>query len=379
MTEHRTRRAFLAGSATAAALGLAGCTGTRGTGGNPTETTGESPASTETETSDSVSGQMTIFHAGSLEPPMSMAEKPFEQKYNIDVDREAKGSVGSTKKITEQGRSVDVLGVADFRLIRDLMMPKFADWYGVFATNAMTVIYTDDSKYADEFGPNTWWDILSRDDVKMAHSDPAVDPNGYRSVMSMRLGANKLDGNRLYNQSTAKALQQNADVGAGTETELIAQVKAGALDYAWEYQSAGATHDVQTVDLQPHVDLSKATQKYANHYAKVSVSAGGNTFTGAPIAYGMTVPSVAKNPEAGAAWVEYFATKPGRQILEKAGFVPIEPIVVPTATESAVPERVKTYAKAQASLGPLQLNPKESGSSTNSLAPIHPTLEAAYR
>lgn len=369
MVAHRSRRAFLAGCGAAALPGLAGCAdivggGGRGGGGGGGGGRGrDSPGSPGGEESpDAVDGRMTIFHAGSLEAPMGRAEQPFEQRYGIDVDREAKGSVGSTRKITDQGRSADVLGVSDFRLVRDLMVPEFAAWYTVFATNAMTVVYTADSKYADEFGPDTWWDVLAREDVRVAHSDPAVDPNGYRSVMAMRLGARKLGGSRLYDPATAETLQQNAEVGAGTETELIGQIQAGALDYAWEYQSAGTTHDVQTVDLQAHVDLSKVSQKYATHYGRVSVSAGGRTFTGAPIAYGMTVPAVATNPRAGAAWVEYFATAPGRTILEERGFVPIQPVVVPSATEDAVPERVLTHATAKASLGPLQLDPKRSTS-----------------
>lgn len=361
MVTQRSRRAFLASGGTVALLGATGCTGNGGGGGGDGDSTG---TSAERGTPDAVGGQLTIFHAGSLEAPMGKAEKPFERTYGIAVDREAKGSVGSTKKITELGRSADVLGVSDFRLIRDVMMPEFADWYGVFATNAMTVGYTSDSKYADEFGPDTWWDVLSRGDVRVAHSDPAIDPNGYRSVMTMRLGATELDGTRLYDRATAERLQQNAEVEAGTETELLGQLQAGALDYAWEYQSAGTTHAVQTVDLQPHVDLSKFSQKYANHYATVSVSAGGTTYTGAPIAYGMTVPSVAKNPRAGAAWVEYFGTQPGRTILTESGYNPIQPVIVPSSTESAVPERVMNHAKAKASLGPLQLTPGRSSSIT---------------
>jgi molybdate/tungstate transport system substrate-binding protein len=335
-TDDVGRRSFLAAAGGAVSLGLAGCIAPSGGSGS--------------------GGSLTAFHAGSLAPPFSTAESKFEDETGIDVTREAKGSVGSTKKITEEGRSAEILGVSDFRLIRDMMLQEYSDWYGIFATNAMAIGYTDDSKYADEFSKGNWWEVLSRDDVAVAHSDPAVDPNGYRSVMAMKLGAIEFEGSTLYDKETAKALQKNAKITSGTETDLIGQLESGALDYAWEYASAGATHEeLNVVQLQPHVNLAKATDAYANHYAKAKVNAGGNTYTGAPIAYGITVPSVAENPEAGAKWVEYMTTGDGKGIMEDSGFSTVSPMVVPESTKSSVPDSVMDGAEAKSSLGPLEL------------------------
>ncbi|MFC6726022.1 extracellular solute-binding protein, partial [Halobium palmae] len=324
------------------------------TGGGEGTTEGETTTGSETTGSDA-SGELTVFHAGSLAPPFEAAETQFEEELDAQVNREAKGSVGSTKKITEEGRKADVLGVSDFRLLRDMLLPDYGNWYSVFATNAMTITYTDQSTGADEVGPDNWWEVLARDDVTFAHSDPAVDPNGYRSVMTMQLGAIEFEGETLFDESTSQTLIDKAQIPSGTETELLAQLQTGKLDYAWQYQSAGATRDVQTIDLQPAVDLSKATQKYADHYAKAEVEAGGTTYTGAPIAYGLTVPSVAPNPELGAKWVEYMVTEPGKEILTDSGFEPVSPAVVPESTEGEVPERVMSHAEARSSLGPLEL------------------------
>jgi len=338
MTEQRTRRGFLATTGAAAAVGLAGCASLTGSG-------------------DGGGGDsITIFHAGSLGAPWEEAEAKFEDEYDIEVDREPAGSVDSTRKVTEEPhKAADVLGTSDFRLIRNMVVPDYGKWYGIFATNAMTIAYTSDSKYAEEFGPDTWYDVLARDDVSVAHSDPAADPNGYRSVMTMKLGAIELDGEKLYDQSQAQTLIDNAKVGASAESSLIQQLQSGKLDYAWEYQSAGASHDVQTVDLQPEVDLSKATQKYADHYANATVTAGGNEYTGAPIAYGITVPNTGENQDGGAKWIEYMATDPGKQVMKDNGFQPVSPLVVPKSHEDAVPDNVMTRATAKESLGPLDL------------------------
>ncbi|MCO8246526.1 MULTISPECIES: tungstate ABC transporter substrate-binding protein WtpA [unclassified Haladaptatus] len=361
-----TRRRLLRGVGTTGVLALAGCTssddggdggGDRSTSSGETDSTDGGTSSEETTSSDlkGFSGTMTIFHAGSLSAPFDAAEKKVESNYDVQVNQEAKGSVDSTRKITNLGRSADVLGVADYRLLRDMMLPKHAKWYAVFATNAMTIAYTDKSTGADEISADNWWKILGRDDVTFGHSDPAADPNGYRSVMSMKLGAIPLDGEKLFDESTSKKLIDKSKVPSSTETDLLSQLHSGDLDYAWEYQSTSASHDVKTVDLQPSVDLSKATKKYAEHYAKVSVKTDSATYTGAPIAYGMTVPTNAKNTEAGNAWVEYMITEPGGKILKDNGFKPVSPAVVPKSQKDAVPETIMNDAEAKSALGPLKL------------------------
>jgi len=317
------------------ALGLAGCTGV----GN----SGESGNS------------MMIFHAGSLAPPFSEAQPQFEDEYDADVTREAKGSVDSKNKITQQGRNADVLGVSDFRLIRDDVVPDYGDWYVVFTTNSMSIQYRDDSPGADEISKDNWWEVLSRDDITIGHSDPAVDPGGYRAVMTQQLGKEEFNGERLYDEATYQALRDNSVVPTGTETNLEGQLESGELDYVFYYQSISSTAEKPFIDLQPEVDLSKANSEYADHYAKAEVETESGTYTGAPIAYGMTVPSVAQSPELGAQWVEYFGTDPGRQILEDQGLTPVEPIVVPQSTEDVVPDRVMEVASAKSNLGPLEL------------------------
>jgi len=364
----RSRRDVLKGLGAAGMTGLAGCSGGGGGGSDPTATatateestdSGGEATDTPTETSTpepEVSGSMTIFHAGSLAPPFNEAEPSFEDEYGVDVTREAKGSVASTQKITQQGRTADVLGVSDFRLIRDRIVPDYGDWYSIFTTNAMSIQYREDSPGADEISTDNWWEILSRDDVTIGHSDPAVDPGGYRAVMMLQLGATEFDGEQLYDEATYEKLMDNAIVPTGTETNLYGQLESGGdLDYAIYYQSISSQKDLPWISLQPEVDLSQATSEYARHYAKAEVETGSGTFVGAPIAYGLTVPSVANNPEAGAAWVEYFGSDAGRAVLEDLGLVPVDPIVVPQSGKDAVPDRVMEVASAQSNLGPLEL------------------------
>ena len=362
MREQRSRRGFLQASGALAAAGLgglAGCLGglsangatgdSAGEEGGGGDSAGRNSDGTRTPTSDTA----TVFHAGSLAPPFSAVESKFEEKYSVSVNREAKGSVASTKKITAQGRKADVLGVSDFRLLRDRLLPDYGDWYAIFATNAMSLQYREDSPGADEIGPDNWWEVLSRDGINVGHSDPAIDPGGYRAVMAMQLGREKLDGERLYGDETYQQIRDNMTVPTGTETKLEGQLKAGKLDYALYYRSIATQSGLPHMDLQPHVDLSKLTTKYAKHYAKAEVETSAGTFTGAPIAYGVTVPSVAEAPVRGAQWVEYVITESGQKILKENGLIPKKPAVVTKGGE--VPARVARHAEAKTAVGPLEL------------------------
>ncbi|MFB6224009.1 MAG: substrate-binding domain-containing protein [Haloarcula sp.] len=357
--ERTTRRAFLTGAGVATLTALAGCSGgnsgSDGESGGATDSSGGATGTPDSMTESTMADSMTIFHAGSLAPPFSSAESQFEDEYGVDVTREAKGSVASTQKITQQGRTADVLGVSDFRLIRDRVLPDYGNWYSIFTTNSMSIQYREDSPGASDISKDNWWEVLSRDDVMIGHSDPAVDPGGYRAVMTQQLGKEEFNGERLYDESTYQTLRDNSVVPTGTETNLEGQLESGELDYVMYYQSISSTSGKPFIDLQPEVDLSQATSEYARHYAKATVETESGTFTGAPIAYGMSVPNVAEAPGRGAQWVEYFATDPGRTILEKQGLVPVDPIVVPKSGQDAVPDRVMNVASAQSNLGPLEL------------------------
>lgn len=328
-----SRRGFLAAVGGAATAGFGGCLGAGGAG----------------------SDSLVVFHAGSLAAPFERVEATFEDDEGVRVDREAQGSVFSTQKITEQGRRADVLAVSDYRLLRERLLPEHGSWYAIFQTNAMTVHYTDDSPGAGEIERGNWWEVLSREGVRIGHSDPAVDPSGYRAVMTQQLGRVPFEGEALYDGATYEALRANSEVSTGTEVNLVGQLASGKLDYAFNYRSVGASADVNVVSLQPQVDLSRATERHATHYANASVETESGTFRGAPIAYGVAVPDVARAPDLGARWVASLLGEDGERTARETGFEPVRPAVVPADATERVPERVMDRATGRRRLGPLEL------------------------
>jgi molybdate/tungstate transport system substrate-binding protein len=98
------------------------------------------------------------------------------------------------RMISELGKPADIMASADFKVIDKTLIPGYADWNIRFATNQLVLCYTDKSRYADEVnarttGPTSW---PGKKDVVWGHSDPNLDPCGYRSLMVLQLAENLL-------------------------------------------------------------------------------------------------------------------------------------------------------------------------------------------
>ncbi len=94
------------------------------------------------------------------------------------------------REVAELGKPVDILMSADYMVINNLIIPEHADWNAVFAVNSMVIMYTDQSEYADEISEDNWYEVLVREGVQYGHSEPDMDPCGYRSVLLFQLAEN---------------------------------------------------------------------------------------------------------------------------------------------------------------------------------------------
>ena len=134
------------------------------------------------------SKEIIIFCAGSLHKPISrVAEKYKAAHASATVLIEPTGSRVAIRKWTDLGRPVDVIAVADSRLIVSEAMPEHADWCLDFTGNRMVVAYTERSLHAAEINENNWFEVLSRPKVQVGRSDENLDPCGYRALMVMQL------------------------------------------------------------------------------------------------------------------------------------------------------------------------------------------------
>jgi molybdate/tungstate transport system substrate-binding protein len=291
------------------------------------------------------SGKLVVFHAGSLSVPFEEMEKAFEARYpGVDIERQSGGSTKMARMISEEGKTADIMASADFAVIDKTLIPDHASWNIRFATNQMVLCYTDRSAHAAEIDAKNWFEILARPDVSWGHSDPDLDPAGYRSLMVLQLAEAFYEKPGLYRQLIDARPPENVRPKA---VELVNMLKAGELDYAWEYLSVAVQHGLRHVTLDPHINLSD--YRFDRFYRKAAVEVTGEkagtflTRTGASITYGVTQTNAAPNPEAAVAFLDYLLDPDGGlAVLSKMGQPPLVPARVPDEdTVARLPEPLR--------------------------------------
>jgi len=278
-------------------------------------------------------GKLIIFHAGSLTVPFAAMEKEFEARHpGIDVQREAGGSTRMARLISEIGKPADLMASADFQVIDQGLMPKLADFNIRFATNELVLIYSERSKFAEEINRNNWFYILGRPGVGWGHSDPNVDPGGYRSLMVIQLAEKYYRQPGLYQKLLANRPMANLRDKA---VSLTFMVQNGDLDYAWSYRSLALQHNLKFVSLDDHINLANIAHDTFYRQSRVRMS-GEKPGThidrdGRFVAYGITMLKNAPNREAAEAFLAYLLDPEGGQkILRQYGQPPFDPPFVPT-------------------------------------------------
>ena len=277
--------------------------------------------------------KVVIFHAGSLAVPMQKMEQAFEKEHpDIDVQREVGGSTKMARMISEVGKPADIMASADYKVINNNLIPDHAVWNVRFASNELVLAYTDQSRYASEVGPDNWYEILQREDVEWGHSDPNLDPCGYRALMVLQLAEKYRGIDGLYDDLLANRPKKNV---RPKSVELVNLLKSGHMDYAWEYRSVAVQHDLQYVSLNDHVNLGNYQFDDFYHQAAVEVTGKepGTTITkhGKSITYGVTMTRDAKHPESATLFLQYMLDpEGGLKVLEEMGQPPFVPARIPS-------------------------------------------------
>ncbi len=289
--------------------------------------------------------KVVVFHAGSLSVPFSQMEKVFEAKYpQFDVVREAAGSRACARKITDIHKPADVMASAAYKVIDNLLIPDYAKFNIQFVTNEMAIAFTPHSKYANEINANNWVDIFLRDGVKIGHSNPNLDPCGYRSILVTKLAEiyykkpgfyDKLLG---YGDSYSNGEENKSKVIVRPkETDLLGLLEAGAYDYLYIYKSVAEQHGLKYVVLPPEVSLKD--KKFSSFYKQATFKITGKkpgtfiTKKGAPMVYGITVvqndkEGLPKNKEGAVKFVNFVISAEGQAIMKKNGQGVINPPVI---------------------------------------------------
>src|SRR5919205_1244062 len=154
-------------------------------------------------------GTLVVYNAGSLARPLRAALDTFAARTGAMLQQESAGSLETARKLTELHKIPDVIGLADYEVFPQLLMPQYVSWYAQFAHNRMVIAYTDKSRYASEINADNWWKIFLRPGVQVGRADPNLDPNGYRTLLTMQLAERYYQQPKLDQRLIAALPQRN--------------------------------------------------------------------------------------------------------------------------------------------------------------------------
>jgi molybdate/tungstate transport system substrate-binding protein len=262
-----------------------------------------------------------------LAKPMLDLSEAFQKEYpEVKIKREASGSVTAARKISDLKRPADIMASADYTVIEKLLLPAYTDFYYKFATNEMVIMFSRHSKYAGELNTANWPEILLREEVKVGRSDPNADPCGYRTLLVWQLTEKYYNLPGFYQ----KLLQKSGPrFVRPKETDLLALLETGNLDYIFIYRSVAEQHQGKYLLLPEQINLKSS--RYASFYQQAQVQINGKkpgeliTQKGEPMLYGITALKDAPNPEAALKFIVFLIGPAGQKIMAQNGQPPIVP------------------------------------------------------
>jgi molybdate/tungstate transport system substrate-binding protein len=275
-----------------------------------------------------ISGDIIIFHAGSLAVPFQKIARAFEQDYpGTRVLLEASGSVDCARKITDMHKPCDLMASSDYKIIKKLLIPDYTSWYLPFAGNEIVIAYTEKSKSGDSISQNNWPDILMQDDIHYGRSDKDADPCGYRTLMVMQLAGTYYGKDDLAEKLSAKDQKYIRP----KEVDLLAMLELHETDFIFIYRSVAIQHGLKFLELPDEINLKKV--ELNEHYQQAAVTIKGSTpestveVRGESIVYAITKLQNAPNSAAAEAFLHYLLDPDkGTRILIESGHNTLLPV-----------------------------------------------------
>jgi molybdate/tungstate transport system substrate-binding protein len=341
--------------------------------------TNPSPVTSLVNSSPKAKSRLIIFEADSLMVPFAQAQKQFTlANPGIDIQIQAHGSIQVVRQVTELEQDVDLVAVADYSLIPMLMYQTrmangqaYANWYIEPATNQLGIAYTSNSKYASQINAGNWFEILSRPDVKIGLADPRMDAVGYRTIMLAKLAEtyylkeglfqNMIGGcfslplpeavsDRIASVTIPEILEpaKSRMVLRGANMQLISLLESNDVDYTFEYKSVVEQHQLNYLELPAEINLG--SMDLADKYRKVIVKSDFNrfktvvpVFEGAPIIYGLTIPTNAKHRDEAVTFLSFVLGSEGQNIFNSAH----HPMLLPPRVNNpaALPAGLQSFFK----------------------------------
>ncbi len=294
-----------------------------------------------------VNDTLSILGAGTLTSFFpTLASDLAAENHSVSAPAAAQtyeGSLDVTTAITSLASKADVAAVADFRLVPQLLEPKFAGYEVVFASTPEVLVYNSSLSEFDGINTSNWGTVLYNA-VSTAGVPPfavwnaSTDPNGYNEIFDMMLqgalygGDNASVYGHFYSGAVgAYATPNPAVTKLEHESQAASLLKTGVVSSLITYRAYAVANHLANVTLNPIVGLDANNSDALNDYKPLSteILSSSGTLTPvkpAPVLFAATVPLNAPNPALGAAFLHLLISPQGSTVLTAGGaFTPIFP------------------------------------------------------
>jgi tungstate transport system substrate-binding protein len=209
-------------------------------------------------------------------------KKKFEQLFpGTDVQLWPGSNAENSEKVSRYGGYSDLLATTSDYLVWSDLYPDDVTFLVTYAKNGMVIAYTDKSEGAGIINQSNWYNVLEKDGVKYATSDPNEEPVGYRAYMVIELAERYYGDPEIFNrlvsshsnitEVTYQASYRGrwtinvTDPSADGRKLVIARpggvsttrmLDDGRVDYIFTYQSVATREGFKYVALPPEIDLS---------------------------------------------------------------------------------------------------------------------------
>jgi molybdate/tungstate transport system substrate-binding protein len=327
---------------------------------------------------------LTVYTAGSLNQPFSdMSGQDLKAKFekenpNVEVQVTSGGSADMIRRVTDLNQTCDVLAVADYGLIPQMMINvtnPTADFSIQFARNSLILAYTNHSAHSDIINASNWYNVLRMSDVKFGFSSPNDDPAGYRSQMCLMLSELYYNDSSIYQDlvlnntnmigvthdvtndtytiqcpSNLTVTNTNKVMIRSAEVDLTSALELGSIDYLFIYESVAYLHassGERFLKLPQQVNLNNTA--YASLYSKIRLTQFADntnaskikTVKGSAIVYGVTIPFNALHHDLAVKFIKMLLSVDGQATMTYAGQEPIVPAYA-GEYKAAVPEELQS-------------------------------------
>jgi molybdate/tungstate transport system substrate-binding protein len=269
---------------------------------------------------ENLESELIIFHAGSLSVPFhQLADSFMNENPGVKVLMEGAGSTECARKISELKKPCDIMASSDYTVIKDILIPDYANWYVNFATNEIGVAYTEKSGQSENINKDNWFDILLTKKIIFGRANPNLDPCGYRTIFAFLLSEKYYKKAGLAKELTNK----DENFIRPKEVDLLALLESKSLDYIFIYKSVAIQHKLKFLSLPEEINQSNPA--FSEYYSTAKTEVTGKDKNKKtvkkvePMLYATTVLKNAPHKNAAIKFMSFLLSEKGQKIMEENG------------------------------------------------------------